>query len=353
MLGAVLARGGLERIAEITAALAGAPVAIVVPRLGNRVREWAPYARYVTARLAGAGCQRPPEVGAEVPIVSGGGELGAVLLLGPGRPEAGQYLHAAALTALTEIAVAEARAETEDDLRGSLIEELLARDDLDAQEVSRRAERLGVDLAGGVFALCADPGERLAARIMALVAAEAPGAPTCARDGRVYALVPVEVGAQTLANRIARQAQVGISGSCAEPGDLRGALLEAELALGVMAAGGPSTAEARGGTYRLLLRALSTHPSEVRSFYEDTVAPLVRYDEEYSTDLMGTLAAYFRHDCNANATAQAIYTHRHTVRYRLERIRELTGLDPFSSQGRELLGLGLKAHGLIGRAPHR
>jgi len=30
----------------------------------------------------------------------------------------------------------------------------------------------------------------------------------------------------------------------------------------------------------------------VRSFYEDTVARLVRYDEQYSTDLIGTLDAH-------------------------------------------------------------
>ena len=39
------------------------------------------------------------------------------------------------------------------------------------------------------------------------------------------------------------------------------------------------------GTYRLLFRVLASHPEEVRSFYEDTVAPLVRYDEQYRTEL--------------------------------------------------------------------
>ena len=44
-----------------------------------------------------------------------------------------------------------------------------------------------------------------------------------------------------------------------------------------------------------------------------------------------------------NATARAIYAHRHTVAYRLERVKELTGLDPAASEDRERLGLGLKA----------
>ena len=51
----------------------------------------------------------------------------------------------------------------------------------------------------------------------------------------------------------------------------------------------------------------------MRSFYEDTVAPIVRYDDQYRTDLVGTLEAYLEQNCNMNATAAAIYAHRHTV----------------------------------------
>ena len=85
----------------------------------------------------------------------------------------------------------------------------------------------------------------------------------------------------------------------------------------------------------------------MRSFYEDTVAPLVHYDDQYRTDLIGTLEAYLAQNCNMNATAAAIYAHRHTVAYRLERVRELTGLDPTQSEDRERLGLGLKAYRII------
>ena len=40
------------------------------------------------------------------------------------------------------------------------------------------------------------------------------------------------------------------------------------------------------GAYRLLFRVFASHPDEVRSFYEDTVAPLVRYDESYGSELV-------------------------------------------------------------------
>ena len=92
---------------------------------------------------------------------------------------------------------------------------------------------------------------------------------------------------------------------------------------------------------------LASHPEEVRSFYEDTVAPAVRYDDQYATDLVGTLEAYLDRNCNMNATAAAIYAHRHTVAYRLDRVKELTGLDPMQSEDRERLGLGLKAYRII------
>jgi sugar diacid utilization regulator len=47
------------------------------------------------------------------------------------------------------------------------------------------------------------------------------------------------------------------------------------------------------------------------------------------------------------ATAAAVYAHRHTVAYRLDRVRDLTGLDPSRTEDREQLGLGLKAHQVL------
>jgi len=349
MVGAVLAGDGLERVAEIAAGHAGAPVAVIVPRLGAPVEAWAHYERYVAKRLAGGKPARPADVVAEVPIVSGGQELGAVLLLGKGRPEAGEYLHVAAVAALTEVAVAEARDETEQSLRGSFLEELLTRDDLDPADVVRRAARLGCDLGGGAVGLCADPGERAPGRLLAAISGELSGSLAQSVNGRVYALLPGDVEvARRVGTRLSRSATVGISSHYSDPADMRRALEEAELVLGVTAAGGsPPGEEIGGGTYRLLFRVLASHPEEVRSFYDDTIAPLVRYDDQYTTDLVGTLEAYLGQNCNMNATAQAIHAHRHTVSYRLERVRDLTGLDPFTSEDRERLGLGLKAYRII------
>ncbi len=349
MVGAVLAGDGLERVAEIAASHTGAPVVVIVPRLGAPVEAWAPYERYVAKRLAGGKPERPQGVCAEVPIVSGGQELGAVLMLAPGGLDAGEYLHVAAVAALTEVAVAEARDETEQNLRGSFLEELLTREDLDAADILRRAARLGCDLTHGAVGLCADPGERAPGRLLAAISGERPGALAQTVGGRVYALLPGTIEeARQVANRLGRQALVGLSSHYSDSADIRRALEEAELVLGVtVAGGGPPGDEIGGGTYRLLFRVLASHPEEVKSFYEDTVAPLVRYDDQYSTDLVGTLESYLGQNCNMNATAQAIHAHRHTVSYRLERVKDLSGLDPFTSEDRERLGLGLKAYRII------
>ena len=102
------------------------------------------------------------------------------------------------------------------------------------------------------------------------------------------------------------------------------------------------------GAYRLLLSAMSENPAELERFYAETVEPLVAYDEQYATDLVSTVEAFLEADGNVAGTAQRLFTHRHTIRYRLERVRELCGLDVGSSDGREKLSLGLKAMRVLG-----
>ena len=67
---------------------------------------------------------------------------------------------------------------------------------------------------------------------------------------------------------------------------------------------------------------------------------------------MTTVEAFLDADGNIAGTAQRLFTHRHTIRYRLERVRELSGLDVGSTDGREKLSLGLKAMRVLGIA-HR
>ena len=108
----------------------------------------------------------------------------------------------------------------------------------------------------------------------------------------------------------------------------------------------PSGDEIVDGTYKLLFRLLASHPDELHKYHQTTIAPLVLHDDQYRTDLVRTLEAYLETNCNMNVTAETIFAHRHTVAHRLDRIRELTGLDATVHEDRERLGLGLKIHRL-------
>ena len=65
-------------------------------------------------------------------------------------------------------------------------------------------------------------------------------------------------------------------------------------------------------------------PRELQGFFDETVAPLVTYDEQYETELVRTLETFLDADGNVARTSEKLFTHRHTIRYRLERVKELT-----------------------------
>ena len=105
------------------------------------------------------------------------------------------------------------------------------------------------------------------------------------------------------------------------------------------------------GAYRLLLPAMSEDPAEL--------AALLHRDgrsrsSPTTPSTRPTSCRRSRRSSSATATSpappQRLYTHRHTVRYRLERVRDLSGLDVGSTDGRERLGLGLKAMRVLGIA---
>ena len=107
------------------------------------------------------------------------------------------------------------------------------------------------------------------------------------------------------------------------------------------------------GAYRLLLPAMSEDPGELQRFYAETVEPLVAYDEQYETDLVQTLETFLECDGNVANTAQRLFTHRHTIRYRLERVARPLRARRLLDDGREKLGLGLKAMRVLGIAAPR
>jgi sugar diacid utilization regulator len=373
MLDAVLAGEGLSKVAQLAASAAGGPVAVVIPTsivtLARDERQpssgLSALVRWVTERVGGRPAAVPADVLADVPISLRDEVVGFVALLGSDEApsaEAVQFLHLAASAALLELAVENAKLEAEERLRGLFFEELRSRQGLSGAEVVRRAAGLGCDLTGGAVILCVEVKSERPRLVATTITEEYPGALAQQLDGpgdrgiaRVYAALPAGrprsdpmdtlAAANRLAARLHRHGTVGLSTFHADPAELHEAVLEAELVVEVLRQSGAQiTDEMASGTYKLLFRMMASHPEEVQSFYDATIAPMVRYDDQYGTELMRTLQAYLDANCNMNVTASGIYAHRHTVAQRLERVRILTGLDPMRSDDRERLGLGLKVH---------
>lgn len=79
------------------------------------------------------------------------------------------------------------------------------------------------------------------------------------------------------------------------------------------------------GVVRLLLGSGSD--PDLQTFIEDVTGPLVAYDRDNDGSLVRTLRAFFDADCSQRAAAEKLFVHHKTLRYRLERIKQLTGLD--------------------------
>ncbi|MCW0212735.1 MAG: helix-turn-helix domain-containing protein [Pseudonocardia sp.] len=79
------------------------------------------------------------------------------------------------------------------------------------------------------------------------------------------------------------------------------------------------------GIVRLLLG--SGDDPDLQTFIEEVTGPLVAYDKNNDGALIRTLRAFFDADCSQRVASERLFVHHKTLRYRLERIRQLTGLD--------------------------
>jgi sugar diacid utilization regulator len=332
--------------------------------------------------LAVAGATRDQEA-----RLSEGGEGVSTIELGIGDEVVGEarLLSAdpdgdllATLTALAALEVERTRSATwgneeqAERLVSSLMEESVA----DLGALVDEAEEIGCELSrgAGFLMLKAHPGSaqesdwrsRVLDLVLRTARNAAPGTIAALEDDPEASVVGVLVPCQDEARLLKVQevldrelprslggfgVVISRSRHAVEPEEIPRASSEARLALNVGVAEGRSPiAFEETGAYRLLL---GTSQEELRSFYSETVEPLVLYDEQYETDLVTTVEAYLDSDANVPATAKKLFTHRHTIRYRLERIRDLSGHDATATEGRERLGLGIKAMRVLGIAPPR
>jgi sugar diacid utilization regulator len=311
-------------------------------------------------------------------LVVGGTPVGELRLRARGGREPSPSLsRALAALAALELERASQPDRASEEAAAKFLRDLFQRKVTDRENILARGKELAVDLADGAGVLvarahpltptegdwrarvagAAGRGARRAARgsMVAWVevnetqelAVLVPGA-----DADVMRRVVDAVAAELTGGLSGFSTAVASSRTVTDPVDLHRAASEAILTANVAEARGvASLTFEETGSYRLLLTAISEDPGELHRFFDETVAPLIVYDEQYETELVRTLDTFLDEDANVARTAERLFTHRHTIRYRLERVRELTGLDVGSTDGRERLGLGLKAMRVLGMAP--
>jgi len=351
MVQALLAREGFARVAAIAGDLVGAEVEVLVPRPGSEGVDGTATERFVAELVRGGLPPWPPGVNEVVPIVVDGRIQGAVVARGELAAGGEAHLRSAARAALTGIAILDTREETRRDSASGLIADLLAGRRLDAGEIADRARRLGCDLRSGYIAVAVEPDrEHGAAPIAATLRTLHPDALVETVDGIVHALVPGRaLDTDAVATRLGASVARAHSSAFDDPGEAGRALDEARALL-VLARGSEprNTDRPTWDSLRVLHGAVVNEPDRLRGFRDRTVGELIRSDEAEGGRLQLTFWSYQEANCNMNVAAERLDTHRHTVANRLRRIQLLTGLDPQRGYDRELLGLALRVHLIVG-----
>ena len=126
--------------------------------------------------------------------------------------------------------------------------------------------------------------------------------------------------------KLSANMSVGIGAKVQEIKTLRRSLREAEVAFRI----GTSVFREKHvhvfenlGAYSVL-RGLQDQSS--REFVQSNLGNIMQYDMTRGDLLIDTLEEYFAHDCNYEKTAEALYIHRNTVVYRIKKIEELAGI---------------------------
>jgi PucR family transcriptional regulator, purine catabolism regulatory protein len=275
------------------------------------------------------------------------------------------------------IELAKQRAVTEAQLRlqGDFLDDLLSGNYPSEEAMLARARWMGHDLGRAHVLLAVsveEPPERTSGsqRLQAadLVRTEvlriAPGALLREQQDRLAVALPrsapfTSEEALELAERLrvrltsllaGGQITIGIGRHHPGIGGLALAFREADQALAIgraLLGGDRSVHFEHLGVQRLLFQ-LRDNP-ELASFYDDLLGKLQAHDERQGAELVNTLEAFFECHGNHVRTAQRLHLHRNTLLYRLDRARNVLGVELDDAETRLALQVALKIGRVIGR----
>ena len=86
---------------------------------------------------------------------------------------------------------------------------------------------------------------------------------------------------------------------------------------------------------------------EIQEYYSRTIKKLEDYDEINNSNLIKTLETYFRYNLRKSVVSEKLFIHVETLRYRLNKIEEITGYSINDSEGLFALQMGVKLRSLL------
>jgi purine catabolism regulator len=251
--------------------------------------------------------------------------------------------------------------ETERRLAGDLLADALG-GRLEPEELRGRLRPFGIGSEAAVLVFdLDDPPAAEATLEAALTDAGVPAlVATSAAAGRPLLCAVIDAGVNDPIGA-ARQARETLSGgpgrngvraAASRPaavGSLRRAFHEARCALEATSLADESRLEVAShrdlGAFTLLL-ALQDDDA-LRLYSDGLLEPIERTEGEYGGELLRSLEAFIANNGNWERAARELYCHRHTLRYRIRKIEELTGRDLSRATDRIELWLALRARELV------
>ncbi len=264
-----------------------------------------------------------------VPLVADDELIGLLVAEGSVRVELGRTVASQVAVGLKKVQVIEQL--TEKNLIKDFFEELSGgrpRGDLEG-----RATRLGCDLSKPHAVLVAEPANDALERALRLAA---PGSLVDRREHSLRVLVNLSTTSfdsflerlQRIHGELAEPASVGVSSMCEGEESFADGFAEAQQALlgTVVLRGGPAVLSYEDlGAYKYLLRVAVD--GGIRDATVDAVSRLAEYDAQRGSQLVLTLEEFLRRHGNISQTSETLFVHPNTLRQRLRRIAELSGLD--------------------------
>jgi purine catabolism regulator len=251
--------------------------------------------------------------------------------------------------------------DTERRLAGDVMSALVS-GEISGGELARRLEPFGLRERAGALVLAPSRAARGAAEeeLTRAVREEAGGGLVAPAGKFLCALLPAGGDDELFAlaerlhariARVTREALPGGAGRAVAPGDLRRGFHEARCALEARALSSNGNGLAKLATYRdlgsfQLLLSLQDDDA-LRLFCDSILAPIEDSEGAYGGELMRSLEAFI--ECNGQweRAAKALFCHRHTLRYRIRRVEELTGRSLDSARDRIDFWLALRGRELV------